>query len=76
VTFDDVFVGLQQSGAAIVEGTNAAVQFGGKSSVTIPAGESVVSDPATLGFVGPPPQRCSEDGSSASAFTRPARAVR
>jgi lysophospholipase L1-like esterase len=53
VTFDDVFVGLQQSGAAIAEGTNVAVQFGGKSSVTIPAGESVVSDPATLGFVGP-----------------------
>ena len=53
VTFDDVFIGLQQSGAAIVAGTNVAVQFGGKSSVTIPAGESVVSDPATLGFVGP-----------------------
>src|SRR5882724_6257394 len=45
VTFDDVFVGLQQTGAAIVEGTNAAVQFGGKTSVTIPVGESVVSDP-------------------------------
>jgi hypothetical protein len=34
VTFDDVFVGLQQIGAVIVEGTNAAVQFGGKTSVT------------------------------------------
>jgi len=53
VTFDDVFVGLQQSGAALVEGTNAAVQFGGKTSVTIPAGESVVSDPRTLRFAGP-----------------------
>ena len=53
VTFDDVFVGLQQSGAAIVEGTNVAVQFGGKSSITIPAGESAVSDAVTLGFVGP-----------------------
>jgi len=50
-TFDDVFVGLQQSGGAIVEGTNVAVQFGGKPSVTIPPGESVVSDPAELGFV-------------------------
>ncbi|WP_245288022.1 GDSL-type esterase/lipase family protein [Bradyrhizobium sp. Ec3.3] len=53
VTFDNVFVGLQHSGAAIVEGTNVAAQFGGKSSITIPAGESVVSDPVTLGFVGP-----------------------
>ncbi|MCP3466549.1 GDSL-type esterase/lipase family protein [Bradyrhizobium sp. CCGUVB23] len=44
VTFDNVFVGLQHSGAAIVEGTNVAAQFGGKSSITIPAGESVVSD--------------------------------
>jgi lysophospholipase L1-like esterase len=52
VTFDDVFVGLQQTGAAIVEGTNAAVQFGGKTSVTIPVGESVVSDPVPLVFVG------------------------
>ncbi|MGV7217627.1 GDSL-type esterase/lipase family protein [Bradyrhizobium sp. UFLA05-112] len=52
-TFDDVFVGLQQSGAAIVEGTNVAARFGGKSLITIPAGESVVSDPVTLGFVGP-----------------------
>ena len=53
VTFDDVFVGLQQIGAAIVEGTNAPVQFGGKTSVTIPVGESVVSDPVALGFVSP-----------------------
>ena len=53
VTFDDVFVGLQQSGGAIVDGTNVAVQFGGKASVTVLAGESVVSDPAALGFVGP-----------------------
>ncbi|HTO64233.1 MAG TPA: GDSL-type esterase/lipase family protein [Bradyrhizobium sp.] len=53
VTFDDVFVGLQQSGAAIVDGTNVAVQFGGKSSITIPAGDSAVSDAVTLGFVGP-----------------------
>src|SRR3954467_8838962 len=30
VTFDGVFVGLQESGSAVVEGTNAAVQFGGK----------------------------------------------
>jgi lysophospholipase L1-like esterase len=53
VTFDDVFAGLQQSGGAIVDGTNVAVQFGGRASVTVPAGESVVSDPAALGFVGP-----------------------
>jgi lysophospholipase L1-like esterase len=53
VTFDNVFVGLQQSGAAIVEGTNVAVRFGGQSGITIPAGESVVSDAVALEFVVP-----------------------
>src|SRR3954452_11229891 len=51
VTFDGVFVGLQESGSAVVEGTNAAVQFGGKDTVTVPPGESVVSDPVSLPFV-------------------------
>jgi lysophospholipase L1-like esterase len=51
VTFDDVFVGLQESGSAIVDGTNNAVRFSGKGSITVPAGESVVSDPVTLAFV-------------------------
>jgi lysophospholipase L1-like esterase len=51
VTFDGVFAGLQMSGAAIVSGTNRPVSFGGKSSVTIPAGESVWSDAVRLPYV-------------------------
>ena len=51
VTFDDVFVGLQESGSAIVEETNNAVRFRGNGSITIPAGQSVVSDPVPLAFV-------------------------
>ncbi len=51
VTFDDTFVSLQESGSAIVAGTNRAVLFKGKKSVTVPPGKSVVSDPVTLEFV-------------------------
>src|SRR3954471_10946431 len=51
VTFDGVCVGLQESGSAIVEGTNAAVQFGGKETVTVAPGDRVVSDPVPLAFV-------------------------
>jgi len=51
VTFDDLFVGLQESGSAVVDGTNSAIRFGGKGSITVPAGESAVSDPVTLAFV-------------------------
>lgn len=51
VSFDDVFVGLQESGSAIVDGTNSAVRFNGEGSITVTAGESVVSDPVTLTFV-------------------------
>ena len=54
VTFDDAFVGLQESGAAVVAGTNAPVLFGGKKTVTVAAGRSVLSDPVTLGFVKTP----------------------
>jgi lysophospholipase L1-like esterase len=53
VTFDGAFVGLQESGSAIVPGTNAAVTFGGQKSVTVPAGESALSDPVTLSFAKP-----------------------
>lgn len=48
VTMDGVFVGLQLSGAAIVAGTNRAVLFGGKKSVTIAPGQAVWSDPTAL----------------------------
>ncbi len=51
VTFDDAFVGLQESGSAIVAGTNRAVMFKGKTSVVVQPGESVVSDAVTLPFV-------------------------
>jgi lysophospholipase L1-like esterase len=51
VTFDDVFVGMQWSGSAVMPGTNHSVTFGGKRAVTVPAGESVWSDPVALRFV-------------------------
>ena len=54
VTFDGAHVGLQESGSAIVAGTNRAVTFGGKASVTVAPGASVVSDPVRLGFVRSP----------------------
>lgn len=57
VTFDGVFVGLQWSSAAIVPGTNQPVKFGGKSSVTVPPGESAWSDAVALLFVNNPAQK-------------------
>ena len=51
VTFDNVFVGLQESGAAIVTGTNRPVVFKGKGSVTVAPGQSIVSDTVALSFV-------------------------
>ena len=56
VTFDGVFAGLQWSAAAVVAGTNQAVRFGGKPSVTVAAGESVWSDAVNLPFVHNPVQ--------------------
>ena len=53
VTFDGVFVGLHQSSSALVAGTNQAVQFGGKNSVTVAPGASAWSDPVPLRFVNP-----------------------
>ena len=51
VLFDGVHIGLQESGSAIVPGTNKPLQFGGRNSVTVAPGESVVSDPVALPFV-------------------------
>lgn len=45
VTFDSVFVGRQLEGAAVVAGTNRQVTFGGSTSVTIPVGAKLLSDP-------------------------------
>lgn len=51
VTFDGVYVGLQLSGSAVIAGTNRAVSFGGKPSVTVAPGQTAWSDPVALGFV-------------------------
>jgi lysophospholipase L1-like esterase len=51
VTFDGAFVGLQLGGPALVKGTNRAVTFSGKASVTVAPGASVWSDPVALAFV-------------------------
>ena len=51
VTFDDAHAGLQWSGSQVMPGTNRAVTFGGRKSVTVAAGESVWSDAVTLPFV-------------------------
>ncbi|GAA1293508.1 SGNH hydrolase [Planotetraspora silvatica] len=44
VTFADVHLGLQGSGAQVRAGTNRPVTFDGATSVTVPAGQSVWSD--------------------------------
>lgn len=54
ITFDAVNVGLQQSGSAVLPGTNHSVTFGKKATVTIPPGGSAVSDPVVLSFVHDP----------------------
>src|SRR5258708_16640796 len=54
VTFDGVFVGLQLGSAALVRGSNRPVTFSGKSSITVPPGDSAWSDPVALAFVKQP----------------------
>jgi lysophospholipase L1-like esterase len=54
VTFDSVYLGLQNNGAAVLAGTNRPVTFAGKPSVTIAPGADVVSDPVSLPFVKDP----------------------
>ncbi len=54
ITFDGAFVGLQESGAAVVKGTNQPVLFGGQKTVTVQPGQSVVSDAVALPFVATP----------------------
>ena len=51
VTFDDVGVALQTSGAVLVPRSGRPITFTGKSSVTLAPGQSLVSDPVTLPFV-------------------------
>jgi len=50
VTFDGVFAGLQLGSAALVPASNRPVTFGGRSSVTIQAGQFTWSDAVTLPF--------------------------
>jgi len=51
VTLDGVFVGLQKTGAELVQGTNQPISFNGGSSLTLAPGQSMWSDPVKLGFV-------------------------
>jgi len=51
VTLDDVFLGQQASAGALVPGTNHRVTFARGRSVTIPTGQSVLSDAVELEFV-------------------------
>jgi lysophospholipase L1-like esterase len=51
VTFDGVHVGLQQSAATLVPGTNQPVSFASGRATTVPPGGSVWSDAAPLPFV-------------------------
>ncbi|MET8044882.1 SGNH/GDSL hydrolase family protein [Micromonospora sp. NPDC005215] len=45
VTFASAYAGLQRQGAELVQGSNRALTFGGQASVTVPAGEMILSDP-------------------------------
>jgi lysophospholipase L1-like esterase len=48
ITFDNVYVGLAAAGGSIVTGTNRAVPFNGRRSVTIAPGASSYSDGVDL----------------------------
>src|SRR5262249_30554907 len=48
VTIGKTMVGARLSGADLVAGTNHPVVFNGQSSVTIPVGGSVTSDPVNM----------------------------
>jgi lysophospholipase L1-like esterase len=47
VSFDDIHVGVQLSGAALLPGSNRRVTVAGQRAVTVPPGEAVWSDPVT-----------------------------
>jgi lysophospholipase L1-like esterase len=48
VTFGRASAGLQSSGGNVAAGTNRALTFGGRRSVTIPAGRTILSDPVAV----------------------------
>ncbi|MFI5758913.1 SGNH/GDSL hydrolase family protein [Streptomyces sp. NPDC051569] len=45
VTFASAYAGLREQGARLVRGSNRRLSFGGAGSVTVPAGDTVLSDP-------------------------------
>jgi lysophospholipase L1-like esterase len=45
VTFDHAYVGIQDSGPAVLAGSNRELTFGNSTSITVPAGAQVLSDP-------------------------------
>jgi len=51
VTFDGVFVALQNSGSAVLSGTSRPITFGDSKTVTIAPGKDVLSDTVSLPFV-------------------------
>src|SRR5215216_3654819 len=48
VTLGRVRVGIRGEGARVVAGSNRSVTFGRKTSITLPAGAQIQSDPAAL----------------------------
>ena len=54
LTLDSAFAGLQMSGAALMPGSNRAVTFAAKKTVTIPPGGMIWSDAVTLPWVANP----------------------
>ncbi|HEX3873523.1 MAG TPA: SGNH/GDSL hydrolase family protein [Solirubrobacteraceae bacterium] len=50
VTIGRASIGLGQTGASLVAGSNHEITFGGQGSVTLPAGGDAVSDPVSLDF--------------------------
>nr|WP_221375175.1 SGNH/GDSL hydrolase family protein [Actinoplanes polyasparticus] len=48
VTFGRAYAGLQSSGANLTAGTNRPLTFGGRGSVVVPAGRTVLSDPVRV----------------------------
>jgi len=51
ITFDNIYVGLQKSGATLVHGTNQEIHFNGRDTLTLLAGQAAWSDPVVLPFV-------------------------
>lgn len=48
LTLEDAHIGIASTGASVQPGTNVPLRFDGSPDVTIPAGGSVMSDPANL----------------------------